>query len=123
MIYYKKRYQLIYFIDEKGREPVRNFIDSLIEKEQAKVFAYLELLREKNGYLDQPYSKHIKGKIRELRIDFARRKYRIFYFIFTLKRIILLSAFKKKSQKIPKREIKTAISNYNYFLKQNYEQL
>lgn len=121
MIYYKKRYKIIYFINEKGISPVKNFIDSLTEKEQVKVFAYLELLREKDGYLDQPYSKHIQGKIRELIVDFARNRYRIFYFTFTLERIILLSAFKKKGRKTPKSEIRKAIQNYNYFLNQNYD--
>lgn len=117
MIYSKKEFKIIYFVNEKGKEPVKEFIDSLANKEQAKVFSYLEFLRESRGYLDEPYSKHIQGKIRELRVDFARNRYRVFYFTFIEERIVLLSAFKKKTEKTPFQEIKKAIENYNYFIK------
>ena len=34
-----------YFIDEDGCKPVKEFIDSLTEKEQAKVYAYIGELK------------------------------------------------------------------------------
>lgn len=116
-------YRIYYYIDHKGKEPVKEYIDKLSRKEQLKVFAYLELLKDKKGYLDEPYSKHIKGKIRELRIDFSKNHHRIFYFTFVGKKIILLSAFLKKTNKTPPQQINKAIDNYQDFLinKDKYE--
>jgi len=62
--------------------------------------------------LDEPYSKHIFGKIRELRVDFSRNKHRIFYFTFVNKTIILLHSFLKKTAKTPRTEIEKAKGNY-----------
>ena len=33
----------VYYIDTKGKEPVKKYIDKLSEKEQTKVFSYLNL--------------------------------------------------------------------------------
>lgn len=50
-----------------GQEPVLDYIKRLDEKNQAKVLKYIAFLRDNRGYLDEPFSKHITGKIRELR--------------------------------------------------------
>ncbi|MDP2966941.1 MAG: type II toxin-antitoxin system RelE/ParE family toxin, partial [bacterium] len=71
-----------------GQVPVLDYVENLNEKERAKVLRYIEFLRANKGYLDEPYSKHIKGKIRELRADFSKNKHRIFYFSFIKKTII-----------------------------------
>jgi len=118
-----EKYRIYYYADHKGKEPVKKYIDKLSRKEQLKVFAYLELLKDKKGYLDEPYSKHIKGKIRELRVDFSKNHHRIFCFTFIGKKIIILSAFLKKTAKTPQKEIEKAINNYRDFLinKNKYE--
>ena len=95
-----------------GQVPVLDYIENLNERERAKVLRYIEFLRENKGYLDEPYSKHIKGKIRELRVDFGKNKHRIFYFSFIKKIIILLHVFLKKTTKTPVSEIKRAEENY-----------
>ena len=95
-----------------GKELVLEYIDKLDIKSKAKVLKYIEFLREHEGYLDEPYSKHITGKIRELRVDFARNRHRIFYFAFMGKKIILLHVFLKKTNKTPLSEIKRAVENY-----------
>jgi len=100
-----------------GRSPVLEYIKELKDKEEAKVLKYIEFLRVNKGYLDEPYSKHIKGKIRELRVDFGRNKHRIFYFIFVKKTIILLHAFLKRTTKTPISQIKRAEENYYNVLK------
>ena len=113
-------YQIKYYKNsQNNREPVKEFIDSQNFKVQEKIFVYLELLQENEGRLNYPYSSHIKDKIWELRIDFAKNCYRIFYFIFINKEIILLHAFLKKTNKTPRREIQKAINNYNDFINNN----
>lgn len=96
-----------------GNEPVFEYIKKLDYKNKAKILKYIEFLRINKGYLDEPYSKHIKGKIRELRIDFSRIRHRIFYFTFINKTIVLLHAFLKKTNKTPVNEIYKAENNYN----------
>lgn len=59
-----------------------------------------------------PYDKHIRDKIRELRVDFGKNRHRIFFFTFVGKTIILLHAFLKHTDKTPEAEITKALTNY-----------
>jgi len=113
-----KEYKVKFYKDIRtGRSPVLDYIKRLRDKEEAKVSKYIEFLRVNKGYLDEPYSKHIKGKIRELRVDFGRNRHRVFYFIFIKKTIILLHAFLKKTNKTPTSEIKKAEEIYKNVIK------
>ena len=108
-----EKYKVCYYQNShKKRTPVLEYIQKLSEKEKGKVAAYIILLRDCNGRLDEPYSRYIRSGIRELRIDFARRRHRIFYIIVEGKRIILLRAFLKKTAKTPRQEIIRALNNY-----------
>ncbi len=114
MIYKKEeKYKVKFYIDIKtNKSSVLEYINNLSIKERAKISKYIEFLRINKGVLDEPYSKHIKGKIRELRVDFSNNKHRIFYFTFINKNIIFLHAFLKKAAKTPVEEIKKAENNY-----------
>jgi phage-related protein len=106
-------YKVKFYADARtGRSPVLEYLQELPKKEQLKIAKYIEFLRQRNGVLDEPLSKHIKGKIRELRVDFANQRHRIFYFTFVGKTIILLHAFLKKTAKTPGNEIKRAEERY-----------
>jgi len=111
MIYNKIEYRVKFFQNDKGEIPCLEYIEKLNIKEKAKVLKYIEFLKDRKGYLDEPYSKHIKGKIRELRVDFSKSRHRIFYFTFINQTIILLHAFLKKTQQTPNKEIKKAEDN------------
>ena len=113
MIYKNIEYRVTFFKDSKNKSPVLEYLNSLGAKEKAKILKYVEFLREHKGVLDEPYSKHIKGKIRELRVDFSNNRHRIFYFTFINKNIIFLHAFLKKTQKTPPEEIMKAENNYH----------
>lgn len=111
MIY--NEYRVKFYTDAKqGTSPVLGFIESLPQNHQAKVFKYIDFLRDHGGVLDEPYSKHIKGKLRELRVDFGRNRYRMFYFIFINKTIVILHGFTKRTTKTPLAEIRTAEERY-----------
>jgi len=111
-------YKVKFYKDIKtGRSPALEYIERLKDKEGSKVFKYIEFLRINRGYLNEPYSRHIKGKIRELRVDFGQNRHRVFYFIFIKKTIILLHAFLKRTTKTPVSEIKKAEENYQNALK------
>lgn len=107
-----EEYRVRFYQDRKtGGSPVLEYIKELSEKEEAKVLKYIEFLRVHKGYLDEPYSRHIRGKIRELRVDFGSNRNRILYFTFSKRTIILLHAFLKKAAKTPVVEIKRAEEN------------
>ena len=107
-------YTLHYYIDNKtGEKPAQDFIKTLPEKTRLKIFKYLLFLRDSNGYLDEPYSRHIVGKIRELRVDFSSIRHRLFYFTFIGKKIIILHGFIKKTNKTPPKEIERAVVYYD----------
>jgi len=108
MIYHKNEYKVKFYQDDRGNIPIIEYLEKIGKKEKAKILKYIEFLKMNDGYLDEPYSKHIKGKIRELRVDFSKNKHRIFYFTFIKKTIILLHAFLKKTKKTPIKEIKKA---------------
>lgn len=111
MIY--NEYKASYYINSRnGKKPVYDYIRSQEKKDRAKIFSYIDRLVTSEGYLDEPYSKHVVDKIRELRVDFSSNHHRIFYFTFVEKNIILLHAFLKKSDKIPEQEIKRAQINF-----------
>ena len=110
-------YKIVYFKRFDTEEtPVRVHIGNLEKKERAKILKYIEFLRQNKGCLDEPYSRHIRGKIRELRVDFAKNRHRIFYFTFIGKNIILMHAKLKKTAKTPEAEIEKAEVNYKQVL-------
>ena len=94
-----------YYKDKNGKQPVKEWIDSLDIKLQVKIFRAFELLEEFNLQLKEPYVKPIEDKLYELRVKDKNGIYRIIYFSYTNKQFIMLNGFVKKSQKIPKKEI------------------
>jgi phage-related protein len=109
----ERKYTVKFYKNSKsGKEPALEYIEKLDAKSKAKVLKYIDYLLQNNGYLDEPYSKHIRGKIRELRIDSSGSRHRIFYYTFINRTIILLSAFMKKTAKTPEREIEKALKHY-----------
>lgn len=110
------RWSVEYYRDSQGKQPVSDFIHSLSVEAQAKVYRTMELLKEYGVLLKEPYTKQIRGKIRELRITDNRGAVRILYFTVTGKRLILLHGFIKKTDKTPEREIETAEKRMNDFM-------
>jgi len=119
MIYNKdsREYEVVFYRHSRtGKEPALDFIKSLNKKARLKVLKYLEYLRDNNAYLDEPFSRHIEGKIRELRVDFANSRFRLFYFCVIGRKIIVLHAYSKKSARTPKIEIARAKNNLDDYL-------
>ena len=57
-----------YYSDTHGREPVADFGVAALCETRAKVFRTIDLLGRYGVLLKEPYTKQIRGKIRELRI-------------------------------------------------------
>lgn len=114
----EQEWQLVFYIDENGNDPVHEFIADLDEKTQTRILLALERLRVQNIQAREPLVKHIEGKLWEVRQSSANNIYRVFYFFFTGRRIILLHGFQKKTQKTPRQEIETAQRRMNDYLDQ-----
>ncbi len=110
-----------FYRDPDGHEPVKSFFNSLPRSARAKVVRTLALLKEYGVLLKEPYTRQVKGKIRELRIKDSQGNVRVFYFTHTGKRFILLHGFVKKTEKTPVREIETAERRMNDFLERQEE--
>ena len=104
-------YNINFYRDKKGNEPVKDYIislkakntkDSLIKLQ--KIQDYIKILKENGTRAGMPFVRHLDGDIWELR----PLKDRILFFAYDGNNIILLSYFKKMTQKTPPREIKKA---------------
>ncbi len=96
-----------FFQTARGEFPVREFIDKQEKTTQTKIDGYMNLLADHGPFLKPPYVKKLQGKLYELRVS-GEVTVRIFYTIFK-NEYYLLRAFKKKSQKTPQNELKTAL--------------
>ena len=108
--------RLYFYYNANNKSCVREFYNSLNIKIQSKILAYINLLISQNGQLGLPYTKYINDKIWELRVDFDKNYYRIFYFIFDGKKIILLHGFSKKTNKTPQNELNKARNRHQDYL-------
>jgi phage-related protein len=76
----------------------------------------LAQLRERNVRAREPLARHVEGKVWELWEESNTNIYRILYFFFTDRRIVLLHGFAKKTQKLPRRELDVALSRLARFV-------
>jgi phage-related protein len=104
-------WEVLFFESRRGEYPVKEFIVKQDKKTYAKILHFVVLLKNNGPYLKLPYSKKLAPDLYELRIQ-GRNSIRILY-TFRNKVYYLLHAFKKKSQKIPKKELKTALDRIN----------
>jgi len=94
-----------YFVDKDGTRPVKEFIDSLTQKEQAKVYAYITELKKQGNNLRRPMADYLGDGIYELRL----KDNRIFYFFYLRERAVLIHAIKKHVKRIPENDLRLCI--------------
>jgi len=101
-------WEIEFYKDINGREPLTEFLNDLPIKTRVKVVKLIDLLAEYGVLLKEPYTRQIRGKLRELRVKDNIGHVRVFYFTFTGRRFVLLHGFLKKTDKTPEREIELA---------------
>jgi len=85
-------------------------INALSLKMRAKLEHILNLLQEYGpSYVHEPYVKHLQDKLWEIRLKDKDGIARVIYILANKRRIILLHAFIKKTQKIPKKALEIAL--------------
>jgi phage-related protein len=112
-------WKIDYYESPAGNKPVESFINSLEEKAQNKIVRTLELLEEFGITIGFPHAKRLIGTpLWELRI-LGSDSLRILYIAKEQKCFLLLHAFKKKTQKTEKKEIKIAIQRLREYRSRN----
>lgn len=104
-----------YIVPDKT-SPIEAFLDSLDAKTRARFLWSMEQLRVRNVQAKEPLVKHLEDKLWELREESKTNIYRIIYFFYTGRRIILLHGFQKKTQKTPTKELEIARTRYQDFI-------
>jgi len=101
--------KIIYFQKANGKVPVIDFINSLEKKDEAKIKSCLADIEEDGFDTSKVSFRQIKGKLWEIKIRIKNGGCRIFYVMLKNNTMILLHAYKKKSQKAPKKELDLAL--------------
>lgn len=86
---------------------VRAWLEQLPTARFARAAFYVDLLAERGVLLDEPYSRQLDGKLRELRFYLDGDAVRITYWIASGRRIVLLTVFRKTRMR-EEREIERA---------------
>lgn len=106
---------------ESNRCYIEEFLDSLDTKAKVHTLRNIQLLANFGNALREPYSKSIDDGIFELRIKQSSNVYRVLYFFYKDKNIILTNGFIKKTNKTPKNEINFAKECKNQYYKGAYK--
>ena len=103
------KWKITYWEPARGDKPVEDFINSQEEQVQVKIVRASEYLQEFGTRSGNPHVKKLTGtELWELRIIGADN-IRIFYVAIQHHQFLFLHAFKKKTQKTEKKEIRLAL--------------
>jgi len=117
-------FDVIFYSDTRGNEPIAEFISELREKSRTdknarinftKIMAYINLLSKSGTRIGESVTKHLDGAIWELR----PLNNRILYAYYKNNTFILLHHFVKKSNKLPPKELEQAKRNLANFIERN----
>lgn len=89
-----------------GGRPVKAFLDDLTDEEVAAVVAGMKEVADRG----LPAARHLRGEIYEVRADASTRSFRVLFSVEGRYSQVLLSlsAFEKRTQKTPPRELELA---------------
>jgi phage-related protein len=96
---------IYYFVDEWGNSPVKEFIKALSLDDRAKVVAYIGELKKQGNNLCRPLADYLGHGIYELRPKVNR----VFYFFFHKGSAVLVHAIRKKTDKVPQKDLELCI--------------
>jgi hypothetical protein len=74
---------------------VRSWLASLSDRDFGRVDFLVGLLAERAEDLGESYTRHLGGKVRELRFHLLRHQTRVTYWLAPGRRVILLTVFRK----------------------------
>jgi phage-related protein len=117
-------FEVEFYEDRRGRQPVKELLSELRDKAGAskdariqyeKILTYIRALEEYGTRMGEPQVKHIDGALWELR----PLAHRVLFFHWQANKLVLLHHFIKKTQKTPAKEIEQARHNMRDFLERS----
>ncbi len=78
---------------------VTRWLEGLSDDDFGRAAFYVDLLEREGVHLDEPYTRQLRGKLREVRFYLGRERMRVSYFFASGRRIILLTVFRKTRQR------------------------
>jgi hypothetical protein len=74
---------------------VRSWLEQLPDRDFGRVDFLVGMLAERAADLGEPYTRHLGGKVRELRFHLLAQQSRVTYWLAPSRRVILLTVFRK----------------------------
>jgi len=118
----EKNWQILFCDEDDKYCTISEFLKSLPQEGQIKVFKFLELLSKNGPQLRRPYSDILYDGIHELRLRVGKIYARILYFFVFGNFIILQSGFKKKTDRTPDKLVENAIQYRNMIINKYSEE-
>lgn len=110
------KFKVYYYISSSGKNYIKDFLDKLSRRDQVKILRTINHLEEFENTIAIPNTKKLTGTdLWEIKIK--TRNPRILYAFSLKESIVLLHGFIKKTQKTPRKEIKTALARLKDWLK------
>lgn len=88
---------------------VKAWLERLTDRDFGRVDFLVGLLAEQAETLSEPYTRHLGGKVRELRFHLLRQQTRVTYWLAPHRRVVLLTVF-HKTRRAEKAEVERAIN-------------
>ncbi|MDD5147822.1 MAG: type II toxin-antitoxin system RelE/ParE family toxin [Candidatus Daviesbacteria bacterium] len=106
------RFSVYYYVDFQGNNPIKLFLDSLNQKQQAKLIRIFHYLKDYGLQAILPHVKKIQDTpLWEIRV-LGKDNIRVIYVIPAEKIVLVLHGFIKKKQKTPVKDIEIALKRY-----------
>ena len=103
---------IYYYTSARGENSVKEFVDSLEEKQQAKILRIFQLVEEYGLRAVSPHLKKVTGTpLWEIR-TLGKDNIRILYIVPEKNAVLALHGFIKKKQKTPRKELDIAFNRY-----------
>lgn len=104
--------RVVYYVDDRGDNPVWSFMTFLSGDEREKCFEYIAYLERMGEQVRRPVGDYLGNKLYELR----PKQTRILYFFLLKDYAVLVHAFRKKQDRIPEPEMRIAQKRMDDFL-------
>ncbi|MGQ0723227.1 MAG: type II toxin-antitoxin system RelE/ParE family toxin [Candidatus Eiseniibacteriota bacterium] len=108
------RTEVLLYRDEDGGVPLRDWLDDLEPRAQAKCLASLKRLEDLGHELRRPEADYLRDRIYELRTRIGRVHLRMLYVFHGRQAVVVSHGFAKEGE-VPAREIEVAIDRRSRF--------
>jgi phage-related protein len=107
--------QVIFFRRADRRVPMKDRLDDLKAKDRRKCLERIERLRNEGHALNRPFAAYLKDDIYELRVKHGTISYRMLYFFYERRAVVISHGLVKKTQRIVPKEIDRAVERKTEF--------